>query len=81
MTETTLRRLRRSVASLHRTGLLLPMAGITVMAGAAAVFPEAAAASTGFGMCDILQGDLGCGHGFGCACHLLPELPEPAAQI
>lgn len=76
-------RLCRSLASLHRTGLLLPTAGLVVMGGsawamaaAAAVWPEVARAPGDMGQCSVIDGDFGCGHGFGCACHLLPP-PDP----
>lgn len=79
MTEPTHRRLRRSVASLHRTGMLAPVAGLAVvgasawaMAAASAVWPDAALAPGDVGSCNPLAGDFGCGHGLGCACHLLP---------
>ena len=79
MTEPALRRLRRSVASLYRSGMLVPVAGLAVMGGsgwamaaAAAAWPDAALAQGDFGSCNPLTGDFGCGHGFGCACHLLP---------
>ncbi|NYS24622.1 hypothetical protein HUK65_06420 [Rhodobacteraceae bacterium 2376] len=51
----------------------LPIAGLAVMAlsasalaALASAFPEAAA------QCDPRGVDFGCGHGFGCACHMLP---------
>lgn len=79
MTQTPLRRLGRSAASLYRSGMLGPMAGLAVMGGsawamaaAASVWPEAALTPGEFGSCNPFEGDFGCGHGFGCACHLLP---------
>jgi len=42
------------------------------MTAAAAAFPETGLAIGDGGSCNPLQGDFGCGHGFGCACHLLP---------
>lgn len=79
MTETPFRRLRRSVITLHRAGLLAPVAGMAVMgastwamAATAAAFPDAGLALGDIGTCNPLHGDFGCGHGFGCACHLLP---------
>ena len=79
MSEPTLRRFRRSVSSLHRSGMIVPVTGLAVMgasawamAAAAAVWPDAAHAAGGFGSCNPLAGDFGCGHGLGCACHLLP---------
>lgn len=85
MTETTLRRLRRSINSLHRSGMLVRMAGFAALGGsfwamsaAAAVWPDAGMAPGEFGSCSPLQGDFGCGHGLGCACHLLPE---PGSQV
>ena len=74
-----LRRAVRSAVSLHRTGLLAPVAGLAVVGGAAAtmqaltsLYPEAAMPMVDIGSCNPLQGDFGCGHGLGCACHMLP---------
>ncbi len=80
MSEIFLSRAARSAVSLHRTGLLAPVAGLAVVGGSAAVlqalaalYPEAAVASADIGSCNVLQGDFGCGHGLGCACHMLPD--------
>ena len=80
MRESITRRLRRSAISLHRTDMLGPVMGLaalsasaTAMAAVAQAFPDAGLAGDGFGMCNPLGSDLGCGHGFGCACHMLPE--------
>lgn len=61
---------------LRRADLLGPVLGVVAMGGAAATmsavvwaFPEAAGLP---GMCNPFAGDFGCGHGFGCACHMLP---------
>ena len=71
----------RSLSSLHRTGLLAPMAGFAAVGGSMAAMsavawahPDLAALSPAPGMCNPLAGDFGCGHGLGCACHLLPVL-------
>ncbi len=84
MTDTRLRRLGRSASSLYHSGMLAPVAGFAVMGGsvwamsaAAAVWPELMPTADGAGMCNPLAGDFGCGHGFGCACHMLPG---PEAQ-
>ena len=80
MRETKLRRASRAILSLHRTGFLVPAAGLAAMGvstyammAVAHAFPETAAAPDGFGQCNPFEGDFGCGHGFGCACHMLPE--------
>ncbi|MBB4209886.1 hypothetical protein [Roseinatronobacter bogoriensis] len=83
MSETKLRRAGRAILSLHRTGLLVPAAGLAVMGvsayamvAVAQAFPETAFAPDGIGQCNPFEGDFGCGHGFGCACHMLPK-PDP----
>ncbi|MGY6549616.1 MAG: hypothetical protein ACXIU7_11535 [Roseinatronobacter sp.] len=80
MTEPTFIRMRRAVVSLHRTDMLIPVLGLSAislsgyaMAAVAQAFPETALLPDGFGQCNPLMGDFGCGHGFGCACHMLPE--------
>ena len=72
-------RMGRAAGSLYRTGLLAPVAGLAVfggsvwaMAAAAAVWPDTAVVPPGLDSCNPLRGDFGCGHGFGCACHILP---------
>lgn len=77
-----LRRAGRATLSLHRTGLLVPAAGLAAMSvsayamvAVAHAFPEMASSPDGFGQCNPFEGDFGCGHGFGCACHMLP-LPD-----
>lgn len=83
-----LRRARRAAVSLQASGLMAPVAGLAVLAGsvwvmsaAAAAWPEAAALAPDPGSCNPLRGDFGCGHGLGCACHLLPAATpqDPAA--
>ncbi len=78
-TDPFLRRAARSAVSLHRSGLLAPVAGLTVVGGSvvamqalAVAFPETTALAGEIGSCNPLQGDFGCGHGLGCACHMLP---------
>lgn len=73
------RRAARALVSLHRSGMLAPVAGmaavgasVAVMQATAVVFPETAALAGEAGICNPLRGDFGCGHGFGCACPLLP---------
>ena len=63
---------------LRRTGLIAPAAGlaavggsVAVMAAVAALSPEAVAVVPDLGACNPLRGDFGCGHGWGCACHLV----------
>ncbi|MGY6410074.1 MAG: hypothetical protein ACXIUV_03475 [Alkalilacustris sp.] len=80
MSDPVLRRATRAAVSLHRTGLLAPMAGlavvgasVTAMQALATAFPETAVLASEIGSCNPFQGDFGCGHGLGCACHLLPE--------
>ncbi len=80
MTETRFHRMRRAVISLHRTDMLVPVLGLAsvsasamAMAAVAQVLPETAGLSDALGQCNPLQGDFGCGHGFGCACHVLPD--------
>lgn len=79
MSETRLRRAGRAIQSLHLTGLLVPAAGLAAMSVSAyamvaitQAFPETAFTPDGFGQCNPFSGDFGCGHGFGCACHMLP---------
>ena len=79
--ENVLWRAGRSARSLHRSGLLAPMAGLAAvgasmatMSAVAWAYPELAALTPDTGMCNPLAGDFGCGHGFGCACHLMPPL-------
>ncbi len=88
MKNSALHRFGRAVISLKRTGLLIPAAGMATlgvstyaMVAVAHAFPETAAGIDGFGECNPFAGDFGCGHGFGCACHMLPELPEPPPNI
>jgi len=83
MSVSPLRRAGLAIISLHRTGLLVPAVGLATMGvsayamvAVAHAFPEAASAPDGFGQCNPFEGDFGCGHGFGCACHMLPE-PSP----
>ena len=78
-----LRRAARSAVSLYRNGLLAPVAGLAVVGGSVAAmqalavaFPEATVLATEIGSCNPLRGDFGCGHGLGCACHLLPRLGD-----
>lgn len=85
MTEPTYTRLRRAVVTLHKTDMLIPVLGLTAisisgyaMAAVAQAFPETALLPDGLGQCNPLTGDFGCGHGFGCACHMLPD-PAPTA--
>ena len=85
MNQSTLHRAGHAILSLQRTGLLMPGAGLAVMGvsayamvAVAHAFPEVAAAPDGFGQCNPFEGDFGCGHGFGCACHMLPE---PASLV
>ena len=75
-----LHRATRSAVSLHRSGLLAPLAGLTAVGGSvvamqalAVAFPEATVLASEIGSCNPLQGDFGCGHGLGCACHILPQ--------
>lgn len=79
MKDTVLFRAGRAVFSLHRTGLLVPAAGLAAMgvsayamAAVAHAFPEIAFVPDGVAQCNPFEGDFGCGHGFGCACHMLP---------
>ncbi len=79
-----LRRAGRSIHSLHRLGLLAPMAGLAAVGGSMAAMsavawahPELAALTPEGGVCNPLAGDFGCGHGFGCACHMLPPPGQP----
>lgn len=58
-------------------GRLAPLLGFAavgasaaLMAGVAAVVPEAASLNAGQGSCAPLSLDFGCGHGWGCACHM-----------
>jgi len=60
-------------------GLVIPAAGLAAMAvsasalsALAAAFPEAGSMADLAGSCDPASADFGCGHGFGCFCHLLP---------
>lgn len=83
MQETILRRAGRAIHSLHHTGFLVPTVGLATigvsayaMAAIAHAFPETAMAPEGFAQCNPFGGDFGCGHGFGCACHLMPQ-PDP----
>lgn len=80
MLEPSTLRLKRALLSLHRTDMLVPVLGLTAisvsataMATVAQAFPEAAIAANGFGECNPMTSDLGCGHGFGCVCHMIPE--------
>lgn len=86
MKNSALHRAGRAAISLHRTGLLVPAAGLAVMSMSAYAmvtvahaFPEMALSPDGVGQCNPFEGDFGCGHGFGCACHMLP-LPETQAR-
>lgn len=60
-------------------GVVVPAAGLAAMAvsasalsALAAAFPEAGNMAGLAGSCDPASVDFGCGHGFGCLCHLLP---------
>lgn len=79
MSETSIRRAGRAIRSLHQTGLLVPAAGLAAMGvsayamiAVAHAFPDTAFVPDAVGACNPFEGDFGCGHGFGCACHLLP---------
>ncbi|TVS03994.1 MAG: hypothetical protein EA407_04830 [Rhodobacteraceae bacterium] len=76
--------MKRAIVSLHRTNMLLPVMSLTTlslsayaMAALAQALPETALAPNGLGECSPMTSDFGCGHGFGCACHLLPETEHP----
>ncbi|MGY6704685.1 hypothetical protein [Roseinatronobacter sp.] len=82
MTGTVLHHAGRAGLSLHRTGFLIPAAGLAAMSvsvyamsAVALTFPEVALVPDGMTQCTPFDGDFGCGHGFGCACHMLP-IPE-----
>ena len=60
-------------------GVIVPAAGLAAMAvsasalsALAAAFPESGALADFAGTCDPRSADFGCGHGFGCICHLWP---------
>lgn len=62
MSETKLRRAGRAILSIHRTGLLVPAAGLAVMGvsayamvAVAQAFPETAFAPDGIGQCNPLK--------------------------
>ena len=76
-------RMRRAIVSLHRTQMLVPVIGLAAisvsayaMAALAQAYPETAMLSEGVAQCNPFESDFGCGHGFGCACHLLPEAEQ-----
>ena len=78
-----LSRALRSARSLQQSGLLAPVLGLAALGGSmvvmnavAAAYPEAQGLGGAGHDCNPLRGDFGCGHGLGCACHLLP--PGPA---
>jgi len=80
MKDNSLYRAGRAVRSLHRTGLLIPSLGLAAMGAStyamvavAHAFPEMAFAPDALGQCNPFEGDFGCGHGFGCACVMVPE--------
>lgn len=81
---------RRGAAPPALRGLLAPLMGFAavgasaaLMAGVAAVVPEAASLNAGQGSCAPLPLDFGCGHGWGCACHMrgLTGSPGPALRF
>ncbi len=83
MTEPTLHRVRRAAISLHRSDMLVPVLGLSALAlsstalvAVAQVYPDLSLLSGALDQCNPLQGDFGCGHGFGCACHMLPAPGE-----